>query len=129
MLLQLNLLYARAMKDEEFDFDIENYLSELEEIERELDKEIQALYPDDAELDYEPYDYMDYFKLLENEIPENRSGIYDWLEEWFHTFFGENLNGNDAYVLYSGRSVFLLKEQPWKDTTIHQANLKQIRII
>ena len=100
MLLQLNLLYVRAMKDEEFDFDIENYLSELEEIERELDKEINTLYPDDAELDYEPYDYMDYFKLLENEIPENRSGIYDWLEEWFHTFFSENLHGNDAYVLY-----------------------------
>ena len=50
MRLQSNLNCVVTMKDEGFDFDIENYLSELEEIERELDKEIQALYPDDAEL-------------------------------------------------------------------------------
>ena len=80
MRLQSNLNCVVTMKDEGFDFDIEKYLSELEEIERELDKEIQALYPDDAEIDYEPYDYMDYFKLVENEISENRPGVYDWLE-------------------------------------------------
>lgn len=108
MRLQSNLNCVVTMKDETFDFDMDDLLSEFEEIERAIEKELKALYPDDeSSLEYETYDYVDYFNLVENEISENRQGIYDWLEEWFKTFFGENLNGNDAYVVYS-------EEEQWE---------------
>lgn len=61
------------MKNEEFDFDLDKYWEELEAIE----KEIEALYPTDGSRDYEPYEYLDYFNLLEEEIPDNRVNIYE----------------------------------------------------
>ena len=113
MLLRLNSQSVRTMNNNEFDFDIAKLYSELEEIEKEL----ELLYPIEESLECEHYDYLDYFQLLENEIPENRKGVYDWLEEWFHTFFGDNLKGSDAYVLYSEDEQWEICI-PLKDTTM-----------